>query len=94
MLKPLGDRIFLKKDSQLDKSGSIILLKKEGMHAPPYSGLITGVGSGVEDKDFKIGIKVIFQDLAGTEFKYDGNTVFSLRENDITAIIDKNIHVV
>ena len=29
MLKPLGDRIFLKKDPQLDKSGSIILLKKE-----------------------------------------------------------------
>ena len=78
MLKPLGDRIFLKKDEQLEKSGSIILIKKDGMHAPPYSGIIT----------------VLFQDLAGNEFKYDGNTVFSLREKDITAIIDKNIQVV
>jgi co-chaperonin GroES (HSP10) len=94
MLKPLGDRIFLKKDAQLDKSGSIILLKKEGMHAPPYSGLITGVGSSVKDKDFKIGVKILFQDLAGSEFKYDGNTIFSLREEDITAIIDKNVQVV
>ena len=94
MLKPLGDRIFLKKDEQLEKSGSIILIKKDGMHAPPYSGIITGVGAAVEDKDFKIGIKVLFQDLAGSEFKYDGNTVFSLREQDITAIIDKNIQVV
>ena len=32
--------------------------------------------------------------MAGSEFKYDGNTVFSLRENDITAIIDKNIQIV
>jgi len=94
MLKPLGDRIFLKKDEQLEKSGSIILIKKDGMHAPPYSGIITGVGAAVEDEDFKIGIKVLFQDLAGNEFKYDGNTVFSLREKDITAIIDKNIQVV
>jgi len=94
MIKPLGDRIFLKKDEQLEKSGSIILLKKDGMYAPPYSGIITGVGAGVEDKDFKIGVKVLFQDLAGNEFKYDGNTVFSLREEDITAIIDKNIQVV
>jgi co-chaperonin GroES (HSP10) len=94
MLKPLGNRIFIEKDKQPEKSGSIILLKKEGMYAPPYSGLITGVGDGVEDTEYKIGTKILFHDLAGTEFKYDGNTVFQLRENDITAIIDKNIHVV
>jgi len=94
MLKPLGNRIFLKKDKQPDRKGNIILLKKDGMFAPPYSGMIIGVGDGVEDKEYQIGIKVLFHDLAGTEFKYDGNTVFSLREKDITAIIDKKIHVV
>lgn len=94
MLKPLGDRIFLKKDEQPDKKGSILLIKQDGMYAPPYSGMIIGVGSGVEDKEYQIGVKVIFHDLAGTEFKYDGNTVFSLREKDIAAIIDKKIHVV
>lgn len=94
MLKPLGNRIFIEKDQQPEKNGSIILLKKEGMYAPPYSGVITGIGDGVEDSDYKIGTKILFHDLAGSEFKYDGNTVFQLRENDITAIIDKNIHVV
>jgi co-chaperonin GroES (HSP10) len=94
MLKPLGNRIFIKKDLQPDRKGSIILLKKDGMFAPPYSGLIISVGDGVADKEYQIGIKVLFHDLAGTEFKYDGNTVFSLREQDITAIIDKKIHVV
>jgi co-chaperonin GroES (HSP10) len=94
MLKPLGNRIFIDKDQQPDQKGSIILIKQDGMYAPPYSGLIIGVGDGVEDKEYQIGIKVLFHDLAGTEFKYDGKTVFSLRENDITAIIDKKIQIV
>jgi len=94
MIKPLGNRIFLDKDEQPDKKGSIILLKKEGQFAPPYSGTIVGVGNGVEDTDFQIGIKVLFHDLAGSEFKYNGKTVLSLRERDITAIIDKKIRVV
>jgi chaperonin GroES len=94
MIKPLGNRIFLKKDEQPDKKGEIILLKQDGMYAPPYSGIIIGVGSGVEDKELIVGKKVLFHDLAGTEIKYNGKTVFSLREKDITAIIDKNIQVV
>ena len=52
MIKPLGNRIFLKKDEQPDRKGDIILLKKEGMYAPPYSGTIIGVGDGVEDKEY------------------------------------------
>ncbi len=94
MIKPLGNRIFLKKDEQPEKKGSIILLKKEGMFAPPYSGMIVGVGDGVEDKDFQIGVKVLFHDLAGMEIKYKDDIILSLRERDITAIIDKNIQIV
>lgn len=94
MIKPLGDRIFIKKDEQLNKIGHIILAKKEGMHAPPYSGLITGIGLDVVDNEYQIGMKIIFHDLAGVEYKYKGNTIFSLREKDITAIIDKNVQIV
>jgi co-chaperonin GroES (HSP10) len=94
MIKPLGNRIFLKKDEQPDRKGDIILLKQDGMYAPPYSGTILGVGSDVEDKELIIGEKVLFHDLAGTEIKYNGETVFSLREKDITAIIDKKVNIV
>ena len=95
MIKPLGNRIFLKKDPQPEQKGEIILLKKEGMYAPPYAGTITGIGSEVEDKDFQIGTRVLFHDLSGTEFEHNKETVFSLRERDITAIIlDKNVVVV
>jgi len=94
MIKPLGNRIFLKQDPQPEKKGDIILLKKEGMHAPPYSGTIVGIGDAVEDKEFQIGTKVLFHDLAGVEIKYKGETILSLRERDITAIIDKNVQIV
>jgi co-chaperonin GroES (HSP10) len=94
MIKPLGNRIFLNKDEQPEKKGNIILIKKEGQFAPPYSGTIIGVGDGVKDKDFQIGIKVLFHDLAGSEFKYNGEKVLSIRERDITAIIDKNVKIV
>jgi|TARA_R110001599_G_scaffold33320_1_gene108027 co-chaperonin GroES (HSP10) len=95
MIKPLGNRIFLKKDPQQEQKGEIILLKKEGMYAPPYAGTIIGIGSEVKDKDYQIGTKVLFHDLAGLEFDHNKESIFSLREQDITAIIlDKNVVVV
>ncbi len=87
MIKAIKNRIFLKKDEQPEKIGSIYVPKTEGQYAPPYSGTIISVGEDVEDADFKVGVKVLFHDLAGTEFKYNGDTIFSIRENDVTAII-------
>jgi|TARA_R110002072_G_scaffold63034_20_gene157243 co-chaperonin GroES (HSP10) len=95
MIKPLGNRIFLKKDEQPEKKGDIILLKKDGMYAPPYAGTIIGIGDEVKDKEYQIGTKVLFHDLAGIEFQHKEETIFSLRERDITAIIlDKNVQVI
>ncbi len=87
MIKAIKNRIFLKKDEQPEKIGSIYVPKTEGQYAPPYSGTIISVGEDVKDADFKVGVKVLFHDLAGTEFKYNGDTIFSIRENDVTAII-------
>jgi len=87
MIKAIKNRIFLKKDEQPEKIGSIYVPKTEGQYAPPYSGTIISVGEDVEDADFKVGVKVLFHDLAGTEFDYDGEKILSIRENDITAIL-------
>ena len=87
MIKAIKNRIFLKKDEQPEKIGSIYVPKSEGQYAPPYSGTILSVGQDIKDDDYKVGTKVLFHDLAGTEFNYEGNTIFSIRENDITAII-------
>jgi len=87
MIKAIKNRIFIKKDELPEKIGSIYLPKTEGQYAPPYSGTIISVGNDIEDSDYKVGSRVLFHDLAGTEFKYNGDTIFSIRENDVTAIM-------
>ena len=87
MIKAIKNRIFLKKDEQPEKIGSIYVPKQEGQYAPPYSGIIISVGEDVEDEDYKIGVKILFHDRAGTEFEFQGEKIFSIRENDVTAII-------
>lgn len=95
MIKAIKNRIFLKKDEYPEKIGLIYVPKLEGQYAPPYSGTIISIGSEVEDQDYRVGMKVLFHDLAGTEFDFNGEKVFSIRENDILAIIDdKNIEVI
>ncbi len=87
MVKAIKNRIFLKKDEQPEKIGSIYVPKSEGQYAPPYSGTIISVGTDIEDEDYQVGAKVFFHDLAGTEFEFNGEKIFSIRENDVTAMI-------
>ena len=87
MIKAIKNRIFIKKDELPEKIGSIYVPKTEGQYAPPYSGTIISIGGDIEDSDYKICSRVLFHDLAGTEFKYNGDTIFSIRENDVTAIM-------
>ena len=95
MIKAIKNRIFLKKDEYPEKIGLIYVPKLEGQHAPPYSGTILSVGSDVEDNDYIEGARILFHDLAGTEFEIDGEKIFSIRENDILAIVDdKNIEII
>ena len=70
MIKAIKNRIFIKKDELPEKIGSIYVPKTEGQYAPPYSGTIISVGNDIEDEDYKVGARVLFHDLAGTEFKY------------------------
>ncbi len=91
MIKALGNRIFLEKDTLPEKIGNIIIPELKGQYAPPYSGTIISVGSGVKDPDIIEGAHIAFHDLAGVEFEVNGVKVFSIRENDVTAILLKNI---
>lgn len=94
MINAIKNRIFLKKDQQPEKIGSIYVPKLEGQHAPPYSGTIISIGTNITDSDYTVGSKILFHDLAGTEFEIDGEKIFSIRENDVLGIIiDKNIKI-
>lgn len=93
LIKAVNNRILLKKDRAITAKGNIQLIKSEGMYAPPYSGVIISVGPDVKDTDYAEGVRVTFSDMAGVEFDVNGETIFSIRENDVTSIIPANWRV-
>jgi len=90
MLTAIKNRIFLKKDEYPEKIGLIYVPKKEGHNAPPYIGTVISVGPDVKDEDIKVGCRLMFHDLAGTEFKFEDTKIYSIRDIDVVAIVEDN----
>lgn len=91
-LKPLADRVIVKKVEAEDKtSGGIII--PDTAQEKPLIGEVLAVGPGKRDKsgnmhpmEVKEGDKVLFGKYNGTEVKIDGEEYLVISENDILAI--------
>lgn len=94
-VKPLGDKILVKRDEAGDKTESGIYLP-ESAKDKPKSGTIQAVGTGAVNTEtgeriplsVKKGDKVLFSSYAGTEVKLDKDTLLIMSESDILAVID------
>ena len=94
-VRPLGDKIIVKRASAQDKTESGIYLP-ESAKDKPKEGKIVATGNGLLNKDtgeympftVKKGDKVIFTSYAGTEIKIDGEELLILTEDDILGIVD------
>ena len=93
-LKPLGDRVIVKRLEAEEKTkGGIILT--DSAKEKPKQGKIIAVGKGrvvdggkVVAPQVKVGDKVIFSSYAGTEVKFNTEEFLIMREDDIHAIIE------
>lgn len=93
-LKPLGDRILVKRiEAEEVKKGSIII--PDTAKEKPQEGEVIAVGPGkIDDKgtrhapEVKKGDKVLFGKYAGTEVEIDGKECLIMNEDDILAIIE------
>lgn len=94
-VRPLHDRIIVKRDEAESKTESGIYLP-EGSKDRPKTGVIQAVGDGALNKDdgtrvpltVKAGDRVIFSSYAGTEVKIDNQELLIMSEEDILAVID------
>ena len=94
-VRPLHDKILVKRDEAQSKTESGIFLP-ESSKDRPKTGTIEAVGTGALNTDtgeriplsVKKGDKVIFSSYAGTEIKLDGNEFLMMSEDDILAVID------
>jgi chaperonin GroES len=95
-LKPIGDRILVKREASSEKSkGGIIL--PENAKKKPQQGVVVAVGPGKRNKDgsvtpltLKVNDKVLFTSWAGDEFKdhRHKDELLVMHEGDVLAVLE------
>lgn len=94
-LRPLHDRVIVKRLDQETKTASGIVLP-EAAAEKPDQGRVLAVGNGkiledgkVRALDVKVGDVVLFGKYSGQTVKVEGEEVLVMREEDIMAIVQK-----
>jgi len=92
-LKPLGDRVVIKKLEAEETTKSGIVLPGTAKEKPQMAEVVAvGPGGMVDGKEVKmevkVGDKVIFSKYSGNEVKIDGEELTILRQDDILAIVE------
>ena len=94
-VRPLGDKILVKRAEALSKTDAGIYLP-ESAKDQPKEGKVVALGNGVLNKDtgeympFTVskGDRVIFSSYSGTEVKIGDEEMLILSEDDILGIIE------
>ena len=93
MLKPLGDRVVVKmlESEETTKSGIILAGKTD---EKSQIAEVVCVGPGLEEDGKKIemqvkqGDKVVLNQYAGTNIKYEGIELVIVKQSDILAVVE------
>ncbi len=94
-VRPLGDKILIKRAEALDKTERGIYLP-ESAKDQPKEGKVIAVGNGVLNKQtgeympftVRKGDQVIFSSYSGTEVKIGDDEMLILSEDDILGVIE------
>ncbi|MHC4870143.1 MAG: co-chaperone GroES [Planctomycetota bacterium] len=94
-IRPLGDKIIIKRDEPTSKTDSGIYLP-ESAKDKPKQGKVVATGNGILNKEtgeylpfsVKKGDSVLFSSYAGTEIKIDGQDYLIMTEEDILGVVD------
>ena len=92
-IKPLGDRVVIKKLEAETTTKSGIVLSGTAKERPQEAEVMAvGPGAIHEGKriemEVKVGDKVLYYKYAGTEVKVDGEEYTILKQDDILAIVE------
>lgn len=94
MLKPLGNRVLLEVVKQEEKTASGIVLPDSAKEKPQTAEVVAvGEGRYLENGEklsieVKVGDKVVFEQYAGSEIKYEGKEYLIVKDTDLVAIVD------
>ncbi|ASL48291.1 10 kDa chaperonin 3 [Burkholderia sp. AD24] len=92
-LRPLHDRLIVKRLDQETKTASGIVIPESAAEKPDQ-GEVIAIGPGKRDNDgkriepdLKVGERVLFGKYAGQSVKVDGTELLVLREEDVVAVV-------
>ncbi len=88
-IRPLADRVVIKREEAVEKTKSGIVLPGQSKEAPQMAKVLA-VGPGKDDvkMEVAVGDLVIFSEYGGTEVKVDGETVIIINQRDILAVMN------
>jgi chaperonin GroES len=91
-LRPLGDRVVIKKVEAEEKTKSGIVLPNSAKEQPQMAEIVA-LGADIENDEkkkgqIKVGDKVIFSKYAGSEIKLDNEELTVLKLSDILAVVE------
>ena len=94
-IRPLHDRVIVRRmDEEKTSPGGIVI--PDSATEKPVKGEVLAIGKGkllengdVRPLDVKVGDKILFGKYSGTEVNVDGEDLLVMREDDITAKINK-----
>ncbi|MBS0623612.1 MAG: co-chaperone GroES [Verrucomicrobia bacterium] len=91
-IKPLGNRILVKRSKAETSRGGILL--PDTAQEKPKEGSVVAVGPGKRNEEgqlepmlVKVGDRVLFSSYSGTEVKCDGEDCLILPEEDVLGIL-------
>ena len=94
-LRPLNDRVVVKRLEQETKTASGIVIPDAAAEKPDH-GEVLAVGPGKRsDKgefivlNVKVGDRVLFGKYSGQTVKVDGDELLVMREEDLFAVVEK-----
>ncbi len=92
-LKPLADRIVVKRLEAQDKTKSGLVLP-DSAKEKPQEGKVVAIGTGrllddggIKPLEFKSGDRVLYGKYSGTEVSLEGEEYLILREEDVLAVV-------
>ena len=93
-LRPLGDKILVKRVEAEAKTKSGIVLP-DSAKEKPKRGTIVALGTGkrldngeIAPFSVKVGNEVLFTSYGGTEVKVDGEELLIMTEDDVLAVVE------
>ena len=94
-LKPLHDRVIVKRIESEEKTKSGIIIP-DSAKEKPQEGEVIAVGPGMRQEngtltplDVQKGDRILFGKWSGTEIKLDGQDYLVMKETDIVGILEK-----